>query len=413
VRLLSVILCVAWATSSVAVAETASPADAFVDSIGVNTHLGYFETPYSYEWPSTFAALKTMGIRHIRDGYFEWGTTNPLYEHHRALAAAGIGCDFVVGYNTSVTPENIVQFRNLVWDMEAIEGPNEYDDNGGHGWQGRLHAFLPRVAQMGQAANVPVLGPSFVRMESYQAMGNISRYMTYNNLHVYFGGRNPGAQGWGSTDRYGHGYGSMGWWTDSGNMDAPGVPQMITETGYITYPRVNTPYTVPESVAAAYVPRTYLEAFVHGVMRTYSYEMIDEPVLSKGYGLMHQDLSPKPAFTAIANLTGLLSDRGPGFRTGSLNYSLSGDTANVHHLLMQKRDGSFWLALWIEQSIYNPVNNQVTANPRQEVTLDISGPTAHVLHAFDNTGSVSNTSLDNRNSVQIQLTEDVSIVEIR
>jgi hypothetical protein len=412
-RRLTAVVCLACVAPVAAMAETALQADAFVDSIGVNTHLSYFDTPYSYEWSQTFQALQAMGVRHIRDGYFEWGSSNALYARHRLLASSGIHCDYVIGYQPWVTAENIVQFKNLVGDMESVEGPNEYDDNGGGGWQQRLQQFLPKIAQIGQSAGVPVVGPSFVRMESYAAMGNISRYMSYNNLHVYFGGRNPGATGWGSTDRYGHGYGSFGWWIDSGNMDAPGVPQIITETGYITYPNVRKPYTVPDRVAAAYIPRTYLEAFAAGVKRTYAYELIDEPVLAKGYGLLNQDMSPKPAFIAVSNLAALLTDKGPGFRTGALNYTLSGDTNNVHHVLMQKRDGSFWLALWVENSIYNPVNNTDLPLPRQNVTLNIEGRRASTLHAFNDDGWASRRGLGGRSTVQLQISQDVSVVEIR
>jgi hypothetical protein len=55
-----------------------------------------------------------------------------------------------------------------------------------------------------------------------------------------------------------------------------------------------------------------------------------------GYmGLLHADGSPKPQFTALVNLIHLLSDRGPSFTPTALQYSMSGDTRNVDHTLLQ------------------------------------------------------------------------------
>ena len=66
-------VCLACVAPVAATAETALQADAFVDSIGVNTHLSYFDTPYSYEWSKTFRALQAMGVRHIRDAISSGG----------------------------------------------------------------------------------------------------------------------------------------------------------------------------------------------------------------------------------------------------------------------------------------------------------------------------------------------------
>ena len=50
------------------IAEQARPADAFVDSIGVNVHLGYTDTSYRNYTEVIKPRLREAGIRHIRDG---------------------------------------------------------------------------------------------------------------------------------------------------------------------------------------------------------------------------------------------------------------------------------------------------------------------------------------------------------
>ena len=58
---------VSAAHSGVPVPEKAESAAAFVDSIGVNTHLNYFDRTYG-NFALVERDLQTIGIRHIRDG---------------------------------------------------------------------------------------------------------------------------------------------------------------------------------------------------------------------------------------------------------------------------------------------------------------------------------------------------------
>src|ERR1035437_9422535 len=51
-------------------AEVARPAGAFVDFVGVNTHLGYSDTTYGDYEGILKTRLLELGVRHIRDGTF-------------------------------------------------------------------------------------------------------------------------------------------------------------------------------------------------------------------------------------------------------------------------------------------------------------------------------------------------------
>ena len=80
-------------------------------------------------------------------------------------------------------------------------------------------------------------------------------------------------------------------------------------------------------------------------------------VAESNFGLLHNDWSPKPAYTGIRNLLNLLSDVAPANaqpqRPGTLDYELTGDTANAHQILLQKRDGTFYLVLWQAAKSYD------------------------------------------------------------
>jgi hypothetical protein len=390
-------------------AEQAKQADMFVDSIGVNTHITYTNTKYFQRWPQVLAGLEALHVRHIRDGFYPWSAGSVFYARHQQMHAAGIDCDYVLGLNA--TASQVLAMQELAGDMAYVEGPNEMDDHKGNDWVGSLGLALPAIAQAAAMAHVAVIGPAFTTEQAYAAIGNISPWITVNGLHVYFGGRNPGSFGWGSGNAEGHAYGSIAWWLDNANTDAPGKPSIVTETGYMAPSEVQ-PYQLPESVEAKYVPRTALEMFNYGIVKSYFYELLDEHS-SPGYGLMRSDLSPKPAFTALSNLIGILSDPGPAFRPWWLDYHLEGGNQLVHHLLLQKRDRTYYMVFWIEANGYDPVTNQSIWVPSQNVTLTLKGAVAETALSFDDRGNVSPTDLKSSNNLHLVLTDNITVVKIR
>lgn len=95
-------------------------------------------------------------------------------------------------------------------------------------------------------------------------------------------------------------------------------PVWATEAGFHTALRARTGQPpLSERVGAVYLERTFLEHFAMGVGRTYAYELVDEKPDPAGrepewhFGLLRNDFSPKPAFTALRNLLAVVgSDPG-------------------------------------------------------------------------------------------------------
>ncbi|PZR88612.1 MAG: hypothetical protein DLM68_07175 [Hyphomicrobiales bacterium] len=93
----------------------------------------------------------------------------------------------------------------------------------------------------------------------------------------------------------------------------------------------------------------YLAQFKRGWRYTFIYEMRDyEGGDTDGTGIYHKDSTPKISATYIHNFTTILADT-ISKATGSLNYSIPSESATVHDLLMQKSDGTFYLAVWDER----------------------------------------------------------------
>ncbi len=392
-------------------------ADSFVDSVGVDTHLAYTDTNYYSAWATVFQDLQSLGVRHIRDGYYNWPEGMPYFAEHQQLASAGIHTDYLIPYDASTTPATVQSIAQQLGDAEAVEAPNECDVAGDCGStaaesMANMLSFLPTVMASGEAATVPVLGPSFSTSTPYSQVGNLASEMTENNLHVYFGGRNPGSSGWGGADAEGNAYGSIPFWLDMANEDGPNKPVVITETGYMMFPQPQQ-YTIPPATGASYIPRTLFLAYMNGVKRTYLYELLDE-ISSPGYGLIDGNMNPKPAFTAVKNLIANLSDQGPSFTPGKLDYSLSGGDSTLKQVLFQKRDGSFWLVLWLEESSYDEVNLVETPVTAQNVTLQVNGkPQIASVGTIDNTGNLNWISTNLPASTgTISVSDGVTIVKI-
>lgn len=390
--------------------QQAARSSDFLDSVGVVTHFGYTDTNYYNQPAKTIAAIQQLGVRHVRDGIsYGWVAPN-LYAIFAQLAAANIHPDLLLP-NPGPTAAEIENLLPHYPGADAVEGPNEYDHTESANWAAQLRAYLPTVMQVGRDVNLPVIGPSLTLPASYPELGDVAPYINFSNIHAYWGGRNPETQGWGPPDAHGALYGSFAYDLDQVQTTGPGKPVMITETGYVV---TNTPTIneIPEAVEAIYEPRLLLHAWNEGIQRTYIYELMDDPSSLPGFGLMHADLTPRPAYLALQTLLHLLADA-PGNQTpGKLAYSLGGANG-LESTLLQKQDGSFWLAVWNPGCIYD-VNNLVpTPIASTQVSLSVAGGRQVVaVWTFNGAGGADEVAV-NKSTASITVGSAVTLVEIQ
>ena len=353
-------------------AELAARSDAFVDSIGVNTHLGGAPSDAGSTYAKT-ALMQTelgkSGIRHIRDGGTLGYISDGSYVNMAAIAAA-TGVTYDLSFDPRFITATQAHIESVVAaigssNMEAIEGPNEYDLSGDPSWaadatayQSSLYTAVKTDSNPAISA-LPVYSWSVGNQGNSSAAGNQTASINYGNMHSYPGGNNPGA-------------GGLAGYIGNVKLMCTTKPFVSTETGYNTNPTTSS-QDVSEAAQGKYIPRMYLEQWNAGVVRMYDYDFADDHVStadSDHWGLIHTDGTEKPAFTTLSNMIAILSDKGAAFTPGNLYYLLGGSIGNIHHTLLQKRTGRFELVLWIETASYNLGSHTDIVVPTQAVTVN-------------------------------------------
>jgi hypothetical protein len=418
VGLLALTLCVPLQSSGdTATWRTEMPrsADSFVDSIGVNTHLHYGgDSAYNARFAAFAPLLEATGIRHLRDGLIDT-TYQPYYDHLNELGRAGIHATLITSLGQSAALLRTYPSR-VPDSFEAYEGPNEYDKRGDPNWVAQLTAFTrllySTVKGDPSTARFPVIAPSLTSAQAAQAFGNTSEWFDYCNLHNYFAGFNPGTPGWGSA-AFGSRYGSIAYNIGVEKQVSAAKPIITTETGYCTL--ADAKNAVPAVVQGRYVPRMFFEQFNAGIVRTFEYEFADEGAdFYDTCGLVSFNLKPKAAYHALSAVIHALSDRGPNFKTSPLRYSMFGEIANVDHTLLEKRDGTYYLALWIELPSWDGNALKSIAVAPQLVKLALPDDNAHgTISNLDDQGVMSSIPFSVRNhALSLKVTDRVEIVAL-
>jgi hypothetical protein len=391
-------------------AETARGADNFVDSVGVNVHLGYYGTLYGDNFTTVENLLVGLGVRHVRDGVYQ-GQTN-LCSNYRQLASRGIHGDFIVAQWMS--PTDVTTWDSCTSQTaDAYEGLNEWDAS-----HPASDTNWPQTDKSGQqwlqstvkaTRGVTVVAPSLTSEAAYGALGSVAATSDVGNVHAYFAARNPGTSGWGGGNSFGV-YGSLGYDLAIAAQPTGTEPIYITETGYGD--TSNTVY-VPSATKARYTLRTLLEAWNAHVSRTYIYELVDEGGGYFGsYGLTDGGGNPKPAYAAVKNLLAHLNDPGTPVVPGSLSYSLAAP-AQVHHALFQKRDGSFVLALWLEVSEWDPnASVPIAVAPQATAVTFARTPSSLRTTSFDDAGNVTTTTVAPAGAVTLNIGGSPTLLDV-
>ncbi len=397
--------------------------DAFLDTIGIATHMGDgAQIPYAYSSAKIAAQeLQYIGVRHVRDSLLIDDAMDRLVALHEHVQAT---FDLVFDYygkdgGRFVLKRALDNVRSHATLLEAIEGPNEPDwfgitfdgKSGAAGVQAAQQALYDDVKKDDALRSVPVYCPAL----SYpapggmaSAIGSLAAYCDVGTSHPYMLNKSLGLHPPDETVRL---------WTGHSQLLAPGRPVIITETGWETCPQTDT--GIEEDTQAKYMVAYLLDAFALGIKRTFLYELAEEQDdlncqhPENHYGLFRHGGAPKMGATALHNLHEILSGSRDG-GGGSLAYSVTGlPSASGHQLLLRKDQRTFVLALWNETLLWDPKAHHALASeagPRVRITLDQTSPAALVYDPL--AGSGPQAKYSNVRQIDVTLPDHPLFVEL-
>ncbi len=292
----------------------ARTSESLVDGYGIGIHAAYWNSPYG-DTARVASALADLGVEHVRDDL--WNNTPESYVAINQIAHdADVKFDLIMGNpsrgQAPVQYVNTVKTK-LLGSVEAIEGPNEWDNFGPSNWVNQLRTFQADLYAAAKAdpatAHLPVLAPALAFRDNYAALGTQTGVADVGNSHLYPGGRNPSVDIDAAQEASESRTGTSG--------------TVVTEAGYQN--ALNTTsghHPVPEDVAGIYLPRMLAEHALAGTERLYTYELIDGAVdpsltdIEAHFGLLRHDWTPKPAYNAMKNLLAVLDDSDAPFTPG-------------------------------------------------------------------------------------------------
>ncbi|MGH7035123.1 MAG: hypothetical protein ACREFL_15430 [Stellaceae bacterium] len=371
----------------------AARAQQLLNGFGVNTHID--AQKYGYQNLTQLIAninyLGNGGLKTLRDSP---ASPNDLTWWPQVASATGAKFDAFIGFGpVSVYSAQLSRMTQMLQSgghyLMGLEGGNEEDDPypvslGNNQYQAA--SVQPQVYSLAQSYGVPAFNISFGAgwsnpIGDYGTVGDLSAYAAFANAHTY-----P------STSPNAHNF--MANLNADAKLAASSRLVAITEYGWITYPD-GSPAAgygrVSRATQAAYVAEGIFDAWRLGNPYYFYYALYDDN--SGAHGLFDDFGNAKPAAVALHNLFALLADGGAqalSFAPGKLDYALSGMPAPTtgvsgsggQQVLLQKSDGSFWLALWNEQILNNTATGADISVAPVAVTLTL-GAVARSIAVLD------------------------------
>lgn len=303
------------------------------------------------------------------------------------LGALGVRFDALMGTGPGVVySSEIANINARASIIDAVEGPNEVDNwpaifNGQTGVaaaiaeQKTLFADIHSSGALnGHGHSTPVYDLTVARPASLNGLGNLARSADYQSVHAY--PPQTGPCPW------------LDDWLGGFSAGAPGLPLVLTECGYSTVPQKGNEGNISESAQAKYNLMLLMEARLRHVSRAYLYELMDGHADPTGedreqhFGQFRADNTRKPSAVALHNMFVILGATGGSAAGSPLSFTLQGMPATAHSLLMEKSNGTYFLAVWNERPLWDVALLKDIAVAPVPVSLDL-GRAAGAVRLYD------------------------------
>ncbi|MBV9994459.1 MAG: hypothetical protein JO127_04520 [Caulobacteraceae bacterium] len=377
----------------------------FIDSIGVNIHLG----KPSYGQSVIMADMAYLGLNNLRNHAIGPKTPPSQVRVFEGLATAGMKFDWLTGGPLSATLSRLDTFLAAnPRSIAAIEGPNEVNNfpvtHDGLIGAGAAVAYQADLSAGVRAdpltASIPVL--NFTDWPSVAGAADAA------NGHVY---PKAGSQP----------FSTLAAAVDSLGRLMPGKPVYLTEAGYFTLPGRHGWEGVDDLTQAKLTLNLAMDAARLKVIRLYLYDLIDDDVdpsrsiAGDHFGLFTLGGQAKPSAIALHNLTTILGDSSSSagsFSPAAMNYTVTGLPASGNGLVIEKASGIYDLVVWSEPNIWSARTNTPVKAPTKAIVVRF-GTLFAQASVFDPLSSPTPIqTIKNADAVTIAVTDHPLIIQV-
>lgn len=388
-------------------------ASALVSSLGVNVHLNFSGTAYQ-NVGAVQTAMDYLGLKSMRDMGAQTNTTP-----YATLADKGFKFDFFApGAQYQLDIGTLTQRLHAFatahpGSITSLEGPNEVNNwpisyNGLTGLSAAKayqQAFFNAANADAALKSIPMINLSLAadRASTYTPLGDMSGAADYGNVHPYMSyGNQPNVQ--------------LGTLVGYAQAVTPGLKMAITESGYPTLAS-STGQGVDEATQAKLTLNLVMDATKMGIAKTFLYELVDNQYSGGGAwnygGLYHTNWTPKPAATALHNLTTTLTTgAGDTSFTAPPSYTVSGLSGFSDSLTVHEANGTYDIVVWAEPDIWDATNHTQIRAAAQTATIQL-GQTVGSYAVYDPLVGTSPIATGGATSqIKVQVTDHPLIVEL-
>ena len=391
----------------------AKTADSFIESMGIGTKFGFCPGRLCDRYSQVKNLLAELGIRYIRDIPYpeSWRIRTDLYTDLGIQMLAETGRIWGKPLQAVDIKAQLAAIESLGKMVVGIVGVNEYDNPVYHSceetegcdsnwstenWATDYLQYQYELYQQVKAdpklQQLPVVMGPMAHLDNTERLTEMSDFCDRGNDHSY-----PGAWGLPSQESGGgtkNSVRSLDKVVAKVQQICPAKPLWITETGYeeATEGQPNQ-YVVSQQAKAKYLPRIYANYYLQPeIEKTFLFELLNATESGTKFGIIDTNLQPTPAYYALKNLISLLGEATwnpenqswdyPVFQPDFLKYSLTGNTKNLQHLLLQKSDRTFYLLLWQEVYVYDVRQSQDIINPELPIQLTFKNATIEKANQY-------------------------------
>lgn len=411
----------------------------FVESVGVGGQFAKDDGVYAENYAAVKDAIRELGVRYYRTAAAAPRAAAVADDFSRSLGLKGVFhvSNWDKRKANGVVPGSAAGVIDALTakgtgGILAVEGPNELNHGGPSDWAQQLRdyqlAIYTHVKSDPRLNGVLVASPTLVTNADHPkpsvTLGMIRDRIDIGAMHDYV------ADGGAPESRFRASAAML-----RANNFGPG-PLLITETGVCTEwqavkARTPSQKCVSEKAQAKYLPRNLLDKFDENPRnKAFIFELVTRSAMTNaessggdgwwGWGVIDHEMHRKPAFYAVRNLMRLLQDESADFAPAELDYSLKGQGNAIRQVLLQKRDGRFYLILWQPVRSFDKDSNTDIDPPAVPITLQLKRAANVALYRptpIEATEAAAASlqpfqSFPDSTSIDLQVPDHVLVVEI-